>query len=182
MPPHRRKPLRGALFYRKLLGFSTLSPRPPGVGANRAAWSPPHPPKGRWPLPMVDSGALPASQPSSRWQRTCSSTNSRYGRVGSILVEVLRQKTSASRRSTRGWRADPIAQSLRASSEDGRAEHEVPDNVGELLLDSFRLAGTNSVMMLHYALLEQMLGTGLGVSGQLTGREIPGAAPEVQRS
>ena len=32
------------------------------------------------------------------------------------------------------------------------------------------------------ALLEQMLGTGLGVSGQLTGREIPGAAPEVQRS
>ena len=52
----------------------------------------------------------------------------------------------------------------------------------ELLLDSFRLAGTNSVMLVHVALLEQMLGTGLGVSGQLTGREIPGAAPEVQQS
>ena len=56
------------------------------------------------------------------------STNS-SSRVGSILVEVLRQKTSASRRSTRGWRADPEAQSSRASSEDGRAEHEVHDNV-----------------------------------------------------
>ena len=54
--------------------------------------------------------------------------------------------------------------------------------VVELLLDSFRLAGTNSVMLMHVALLEQMLGTVLGVSGQLTGREIPGAAPEVQRS
>jgi hypothetical protein len=52
------------------------------------------------------------------------STNS-SSRVGSILVEVLRQKTSASRRSTRGWRADPEAQSWRASSEDGRADHEV---------------------------------------------------------
>jgi hypothetical protein len=56
------------------------------------------------------------------------------------------------------------------------------DDVVELLLDSFRLAGTNSVMFMHVALLEQMLGTGLGVSGQLTGREIPGAAPEVQQS
>ena len=55
-------------------------------------------------------------------------TRATLRRVGSILVEVLRQKTSASRRSTRGWRADPIAQSLRASSEDGRAEHEVHDN------------------------------------------------------
>ena len=54
--------------------------------------------------------------------------------------------------------------------------------MAELLLDSFRLAGTNSVMFMHVALLEQMLGTGLGVSGQLTGREIPGAAPEVQQS
>ena len=54
-----------------------------------------------------------------------------HRRVGSILVEVLRQKTSACRRLTRG-RADPLAQSLRASSEDGRAEHVVHDNeVGE---------------------------------------------------
>ena len=51
-----------------------------------------------------------------------------HRRVGSILVEALRQKTSASRRSTRGWLADPIAQWLRASSEDGRAEHVVHDN------------------------------------------------------
>jgi hypothetical protein len=34
----------------------------------------------------------------------------------------------------------------------------------------------------HVAFLEQVRGTGLGVSGRLTGREIPGAAPEVQRS
>ena len=58
-------------------------------------------------------------------------TRATLRRVGSILVEVLRQKTSACRRLTRGC-ADPIAQSLRASSEDGRAEHVVHDNeVGE---------------------------------------------------
>ena len=65
-PLHTPAPPEAAarrLIYRKLLGFRTLSPRSPGVGADRAARSPPHPPKGRWPLPTVDSGALPASQP-----------------------------------------------------------------------------------------------------------------------
>ena len=65
-PLHTPAPPEAAarrLIYRKLLGFRTLSPRPPRVGAHRGAWSPPHPPKGRWPLPTVDSGALPASQP-----------------------------------------------------------------------------------------------------------------------
>ena len=61
-------------------------------------------------------------------------------------------------------------------------EVQSADDVEELLLDSFRLAGTNSVMLVHVALLEQVRGTGLGVSGRLTGREIPGTAPEVQRS
>ena len=43
----------------------------------------------------------------------------------------LRSGYDKSRRSTRlgGWRADPEVQSWRASSEDGRAEHEVHDNV-----------------------------------------------------
>ena len=41
-------------------------------------------------------------------------------------------------------------------------EVQSADNVEELLLDSFRLAGMNSVMLVHDALLEQVRGAGLG--------------------
>ena len=68
---NRRKPLRGALFIENSSVSVHYLRDPPGVGANRAAWSPPHPPKGRWPLPMVDSGALPASQPVQPARRRC---------------------------------------------------------------------------------------------------------------
>jgi hypothetical protein len=66
--------------------------------------------------------------------------------------------------------------------------HGARTTVTRLLLGSFRLdgplarAGTNSAMLVHVALPEQVLGAGLGISGRLIGREIPGAALEVQRS
>ncbi len=66
IPPHRRKPLRGALFIENSSVSVHYLRDPPGVGANRAAWSPPHPPQGRWPLALPTSGGR-------QWGFTCQS-------------------------------------------------------------------------------------------------------------
>ena len=57
-----------------------------------------------------------------------------------------------------------------------------PDDVEELLLDSFRLAGMNSGMWCTLLSVSRCGELAWEVSCRLTGREIPGAAPEVQRS
>jgi hypothetical protein len=54
---------------------------------------------------------------------------------------------------------DATIRELLLSRDESRAQ---ASRLEELLLDSFRLAGMNSVMLLHYALLEQMRGAGLG--------------------